>query len=270
MASSYSEDLAYIHDVGFTDFIRRAAPGLLAILRKNHITDGLVVDLGCGTGVWAQALLRAGYDVLGVDISVAMLKIARRRAPRARFVKGSLFQYKLPCCRAVTAIGECVNYLFDPGTSQRRLRQFFRRVHKVLEPGGVFIFDIAEPGRVGQTGPAQKHVEGKDWAILVRNEEDRKTHILTRRMTIFRKRGTTYRRTQETHRQQLYTREEIPRLLEETGFRCQIVDGYGRLKLGHGQCAVLAYKDSRTTVSTSTAAGWTSWRRDTPAPRRCS
>ena len=88
-----------------------------------------------------------------------------------------------------------------------------------------------------------KHVEGKDWAILVCNEEDRKTHILTRRMTIFRKRGTTYRRTQETHRQQLYTREQISRFLEETGFRYQMMVGYGRFKLRHGQFAVLAYKN---------------------------
>ena len=86
---AYKDDLAYIHDVGFGDFAKNAAPELLAILRQRGLTDGLVVDLGCGSGLWAEELCQAGYDVLGVDISPAMIEIARRRAPRARFEVGS-------------------------------------------------------------------------------------------------------------------------------------------------------------------------------------
>ena len=78
----YREDLAYIHDSGFTDFARDAAPGLLAILRHNGVTGGLVVDLGCGSGRWARELTRAGYAVWGVDQSSAMIRIAARRAGR--------------------------------------------------------------------------------------------------------------------------------------------------------------------------------------------
>src|SRR5262245_26473393 len=65
----YREDLAYIHDVGFSAFALQAAPGLLALLRRGGVTQGLVVDLGCGTGLWAAELLRAGYQVLGVDVA---------------------------------------------------------------------------------------------------------------------------------------------------------------------------------------------------------
>ncbi len=85
----YKDDLAYIHDVGFGDFAKNAAPELLAVLRQRGLTGGLVVDLGCGSGLWAEELTAAGYDVLGVDISPAMIEIARRRAPRARFEVGS-------------------------------------------------------------------------------------------------------------------------------------------------------------------------------------
>ena len=53
--------------------------------------------------------------MLGVDISEAMLKLARKRAPETRFKRGSLFRTRVPKCAAVTAIGECANYLFDPG-----------------------------------------------------------------------------------------------------------------------------------------------------------
>ncbi|PLZ05962.1 class I SAM-dependent methyltransferase [Fischerella thermalis WC542] len=60
------EDLGYIHDVGFGAFSSESAPGLLEILHQKGINKGLVVDLGCGSGIWAKALTQAGYDVLGV------------------------------------------------------------------------------------------------------------------------------------------------------------------------------------------------------------
>ncbi len=54
VAGFYREDLAYIHDVGHADFALRSAPGILEILRDNEISGGLVVDLGCGSGLWAR------------------------------------------------------------------------------------------------------------------------------------------------------------------------------------------------------------------------
>ncbi len=110
---AYKDDLAYIHDVGYGDFAKNAAPELLAILRRRGLEDGLVVDLGCGSGLWAEELCGAGYDVLGVDISPAMIEIARCRAPQATFEVGSFLKVDLPRCGAVTSLGECLNYLFD-------------------------------------------------------------------------------------------------------------------------------------------------------------
>ncbi len=65
MTQAYKADLAYIHDVGFSQFAQHAAAGLLDILRRARITRGRVVDLGCGSGIWAAELIDAGYDVLG-------------------------------------------------------------------------------------------------------------------------------------------------------------------------------------------------------------
>ena len=78
----YNEDLAYVHDQGFADTARNAALSVLQLLRAQKIKSGLVVDLGCGSGVLAERLIRAGYVVLGVDMSKAMLRLARKRAPR--------------------------------------------------------------------------------------------------------------------------------------------------------------------------------------------
>ena len=87
--TGYGEDLAYIHDVGFGGFARDAAPALLALLRAAGVTSGTVLDLGCGSGIWARELLDAGDQVTGIDLSPAMIEIARRRAPEAAFTVGS-------------------------------------------------------------------------------------------------------------------------------------------------------------------------------------
>ena len=87
---------------------------MLEILARRQIGEGLVVDLGCGSGLWARELTKACYRVLGIDISKSMIAIARRRVPEVEFRVGSVFDADVPLCGAVTAIGEVLNYLFDP------------------------------------------------------------------------------------------------------------------------------------------------------------
>jgi len=235
----YDQDLAYIHDAGFTDLARNAAAVVLKLLRNHKLQNGLIVDLGCGSGVLAERLTRAGYDVLGVDVSESMLKLARKRAPTARFVRGSLFRTKLPTCVAVTAIGECINYLFDRRGADQ-LADFFQRVYRALTPRGVFVLDVAQPGHVSK--PPLLHSEGKDWAILVTKEEDARRRVLTRRMTIFRKVGRRYRRSQEVHEQRLFPLAQIVSALESAGFDVTRVSGYGSERFAPGRAGFVALK----------------------------
>src|SRR4051794_25093950 len=76
MSSAYREDLAYIHDAGFGGIATSAAPVLRDALRRRGIVSGLVIDLGCGSGILSEAMSAAGHDVLGIDISGAMLALA--------------------------------------------------------------------------------------------------------------------------------------------------------------------------------------------------
>lgn len=223
---AYDRDLAYVHDVGFGVFARDAAPGIVGLLRAARIRGGLVVDLGCGSGILAAELLRAGYDVVGVDMSGAMLRIARERASGARFVRASLLDYEIPQCDAVTAIGEVVCYALDARASRTRLVALFRRVYSALRPGGVFLFDVAEPGR-GSDSANERYWLKDDWAMLRKASEDEKRRTLTREMTVFRRVGKLYRRSDEVHRLRLYPREKIRTLLEDIGFRVRLLDRYG-------------------------------------------
>ena len=242
MTKAYKDDLAYIHDVGFGDFARTSAPWLLDTLRTNGIDNGLVVDLGCGSGIWASELLHAGYDVLGIDISSAMIEIARKRAPRGEFRLGSLLRASIPRCEAVTALGECFNYLFDETNNIARLRRVFERVYYSLRPGGIFIFDIAEPGR--GKGLRQRHRQGKDWVALSDVDEDAKTNRLTRRITTFRKRGNSYVRDEEVHTLQLYKRSEVANELRRAGFRVRTLRGYGEQTMIDGCVGFMTRKPS--------------------------
>jgi SAM-dependent methyltransferase len=238
----YREDLAYIHDAGFGRFAEAAAPVLLNALVQTGIKDGLVVDLGCGSGILSRLVSEAGYEILGIDISEAMVAMARKRVPRGRFRVESLLTAELPPAVAVAAVGECINYLFDRGNTSAGLRKLLRRVHESLVPGGLFLLDVAQPGRVPATGVSRSHFEGDDWAVLVHNEEDRIRKLLTRRITTFRRVGDLYRRDQEVHTQRLLAGTELAIQLRNIGFRVRILRGYGPLRFGKGHVGLLARK----------------------------
>jgi SAM-dependent methyltransferase len=237
---AYAADLAYIHDVGYGGFARGAAPGLLALLRRHGITDGRIVDLGCGSGIWARALVDAGYQVHGVDLSPAMIALARRRVPEAEFQVASFLQARLPACRAVTALGEVFNYLFDPDASLRTLRRVAQAILAALAPGGLLICDVAGPSRC--RGLRQRFQEGDDWTCLVEYQHDLAQQQLTRRIVSFRKIGDRYRRHEEIHRQQLYPAAQIAGMLRDLDFRVRVMRSFGAYRLRQGVAGFVARK----------------------------
>ena len=238
----YRRDLAHVHDTGFGDFSRRAAPHLLRRLARAGVRDGLVVDLGCGSGIWARALADAGYEVLGVDLSADMLAIARRRVPEARFVHASFLDAPLPQCSGITAIGEIFSYAFDPRSGRERLAELFGRLHAALGPGGLLVFDVAAPGRGGAGGPRRTYHDGPDWTLCLEVHEDPERRVLTRRIALFRRAGAAYRRSDEVHLLNLYEPAEVVRDLAEAGFEGRILRGYGRVRFRRGHVGFAALK----------------------------
>jgi SAM-dependent methyltransferase len=237
---AYEEDLAYIHDVGYDFHVQGCTPGLLQLLRTYGITSGKVVDLGCGGGIWLRALVDAGFQAVGVDISPAMIKIARRRVPEAELRAESFLNFRFPECEVVTSLGEPFNYLFDARNSIRQLERLSARVFEALRPGGLFVFDVAEPGR--GTDVSQSWRQGEDWACLVQTHPDPKRARLTRQIIAFRRRGQHYRRSSETHTLQLYTSGEIAPMLRRAGFRVRIVRQHGDYPLPKNIVGFIARK----------------------------
>jgi SAM-dependent methyltransferase len=241
MTTWYNEDLAYIHDVGFSDYALKSAPGILEILQKLPITMGLIVDLGCGSGLLTEVLNRDGYRVLGIDISAAMIAIAKTRVPTVEFRVDSLLTAEIPACTAVVSIGECLSYAFDDN-SDRVLENLFQRVYHALSPGGMFIFDVVTPGQVPTGEIVKTFTEAEDWIVLVEKKEDLKRQILTRRIITFRQIGELYRRSEEVHLLRLFNLESLAKLIEQTGFQVEILNHYGQFQLPPAHAAFILQK----------------------------
>lgn len=237
----YDTDLSYIHDAGYGDLARAAAAELLHQLGIRGIGAGLVVDLGCGSGILAEILLEAGYQVWGADQSEAMIDLAKKRAPQAEFVVGSLWETGLPLCQAVVSSGECLNYCVDRPAGEAPLNAFFHRVYDALLPGGLFLFDVATPGLAGPTGAYDRMMEGDDWTVFVSVREDRALRSLSREITLFRQQPESgYRRTKETHLLTLFDPESLFSLLGDIGFHVTALDGYRGLTFRAGHTGILA------------------------------
>jgi len=246
---AYGPDLAFIHDAGFTEFSRRAAPGLLTILRRNGVPRGRVVELGCGSGALVHALARAGYEAIGIDQSASMIALARRNAPRARqktqraqqktqrarqktqrvrFHTASFTTTAIPRCDAIVAVGECFNYTLS--ARDLPLRRLFARARRALSPGGLLVFDALLPGPRPVVTRAWS--EGKGWAVLV--ETRASSRALIRRIVSHRWMASRFRRSEEVHRLRLYPAARLEAWLTRAGFRVRVARGYGRFRLPAG------------------------------------
>lgn len=242
MNAGYRDDLAYVHDVGHTDFVERSSPGLLGLFAQGGLEEGFVVVLGCGSGVWSRNLVDAGYEVRGQDLSAAMVRLARQRVPEARFDVGSFVDFDIPPCDAITCLGECFNYTFDDRVDRKMLRRTFKRVWEALPAGGLFVFDVLEPGIVPGKESVKSFREGDDWTVLVELSEDRRRSRATRRIVSFRQIGDLWRRSEETHPLRLYKSTELATELREIGFRVRMLRSYGSQHFRRGHVGMIARK----------------------------
>ncbi|MGE3191199.1 MAG: methyltransferase domain-containing protein, partial [Vicinamibacterales bacterium] len=194
----------------------------------------------------AAAVSAAGFDVVGHDVSEAMVALARRRAPRATFHVGSFVSAALPPSVAVSAVGEVLNYVFDPANDEAARHRFFARVHEALVPGGVLLFDVAGPDRVPPGGTARSGATGEDWAVVAETRREPGAELVTRTITTFRLVDGAYRRDAEVHPFVLIDPPALADQLRAIGFAVRTVPGYGPASLPPGVVSLVARKAART------------------------
>ena len=112
-------------------------------LCEHGVTDGIVLDLGCGTGTMTERLAGYGYDMIGVDNSEEMLELAMEKKTESGYDILYLLQdmrgFELyGTVRAVVSVCDSVNYITEPD----ELGEVFRLVNNYLDPKGIFLFDF--------------------------------------------------------------------------------------------------------------------------------
>ena len=235
----YREDLAHVHATGFSRFGVTSTHEIVRLLRARGIRNGDVVELGCGAGALARVLCSAGFGVIGVDASAAMIARARAVAPRARFRRASVYDVELAPCVAVTAIGEVLSYVSGGPRSVRRAR-LFRRVARSLAPRGLFVLDVLVAGEPPMS--YRTFTRGRDWFVLVDVTEHRGRARVRREITTLVRDGRAYRERSEVHVLEVFRAARLVRELERAGFAVETSRAYGRVRLPERRLAFIARK----------------------------
>ena len=192
---------------------------LCKILAQHGITDGPVLDLGCGTGKMTRLMSEQGYDMTGIDNAAEMLQIAAMEPGEVPilYLLQDMQDLELDgCVRAVYSVCDCVNYVLD----EEELQQAFSRVHEYLEENGVFIFDVNTSYKYTKLLAENTFAESRDEGSFIwDNYYDEEERINEYDLTLFIPEGDElYRRYTETHYQRNYETETLLKLLKNAGF----------------------------------------------------
>ncbi len=242
----YGHDLAEIHHRHFGMLARAGAKLLRERLQGVDPASGSILELGCGSGISGALLVAAGHRVEGVDISPAMLTIARRHAPGVQLRTGSAWTCELGEAQsrlAVTAFGEVLNYTAEESRPRpEALRSRCREIFECLRPGGLFVFDLSGPGRSGATGRRLGVWEHEDAIVYLEETEIDKEQRLTRDIHSFLRAGALHRRHREKHCLALHEAPVVESMLLDIGFEVERLDGYGDFSFGPGWAGFVARK----------------------------
>ena len=193
---------------------------LSGLLEEYGICDGIVADLGCGTGTMTEYLAEKGYDMIGIDASEEMLEIAQEKKEKSGheilYLLQDMREFELyGTVRAVVSICDCINYITDPAD----LAEVFSLVNNYLDPGGVFIFDLNTEYKYAQVmGDTTVAEDREESSFIWDNQYDPEERINIYDLAIFlREENGLYRKYQETHYQRAYSLQEIQEALALAG-----------------------------------------------------
>ena len=219
LASSYDRLTNDVDYEAVVDFYRQ-------ILTAESLQPRTAVDLACGTGSVALLLAQSGMQVTAVDMSEEMLCIAAQKAQTLvtppRFVCQKLQELCLPrgVDLAVCAL-DSLDYIIDPTDCQEAIR----RVYRVLNPGGCFIFDVNTPEKLRAMDGQVFLDEDDDVYCVWRGEFHEAENICCYGMDLFQRQGNTWRRTFEEHREYAYSTQQLLQYLKVAGFTA--IEVYG-------------------------------------------
>ncbi len=245
MDGNMYESFARVYDT-FMDNVPYSqwAEDYVEILKNHGIEDGILLDLGCGTGSLTLRLQEKGYDMIGVDYSMDMLHIAREKSEGRDilYLEQDMREFELyGTVRAVLCVCDSINYILEPD----EVVDVFSLVDNYLDPNGLFIFDFNTDYKYREIIGERVIAEDRDdMSFIWDNYYDEESHINEYALSIFvREQEDLYRKFQEFHYQRGYTLEEMKGFLEEAGLvflSAQDGDEGGPVRPDSGRIRVIA------------------------------
>ncbi|SHO51987.1 class I SAM-dependent DNA methyltransferase [Anaerocolumna xylanovorans] len=214
------------------------AEDIRKILTKQGILEGILLDLGCGTGSITRRLAGYGYDMIGIDISEEMLQIAiekkyeedenptgNSKEKDILYLKQDMRNFELyGTVSGVICICDSLNYI----TKEEELLSIFSLVNNYLEAGGIFLFDMNTEYKYKEILGENVIAENReDCSFIWENYFDEKENINEYQVTIFveaeeeeenkHRKSKLYEKFSETHYQKAYSIDTVKSLLEKAG-----------------------------------------------------
>ncbi len=188
---------------------------LISLLHAQGVKEGIVAELGCGTGQMTRLLRDAGYDMIGIDMSADMLGVAREKEQEGDesilYLQQDMREFELyGTVAAVVSVCDSLNYLTNP----EDLYKVFKLAKNYLDPGGVMIFDMNTRYYYSHVLANMTVCENRDEGSFIwENEYNEETFISKSYLTIYHKieseDGELYERFEEEHAQRGYTSGEV-------------------------------------------------------------
>jgi len=198
---------------------------LTQLLNESGVKEGLILELGCGTGKMTERLVDQGYDMIGLDSSQDMLAIALRSQSckeEILYICQDMTEFELyGTVAAVVSVCDSINYLL----SREDLVKTFQLVNNYLDPGGVFIFDLNTEYKYRELLGENTICENRESCSFIwENYYDEEEKINEFNLTLFVRvdeQENLYHRYEEIHYQRCYRISEIQELLECAGLEVE-------------------------------------------------
>lgn len=207
---------AYAYDQSLgQEFFARVAPLLDRLIDAHPSPDRTHLDIACGTGLAMAHFTGRGFVSTGVDASLPMLSIARRRVPR--LISGDLRALPLRGSFAwVTCLYDSLNHLL----SRSDLVRAFRSIRAVMSDGALIVFDMNHPHvyRTVWSSPEPFKARGRDYALEIHTSYSRVLNLGVGRVTGWAASGGRRIEIDEERRQRAYSRKAIVNSLQEASF----------------------------------------------------
>ena len=187
-------------------------------LKKNQQE---LLELACGTGILSVELANLGFNVVGLDLSEDMIKLANKRIDPEdeglSFMTGDMLELKEKNkYDAVTCYSDSICYMSD----EKQVEKVFQGVYNALNETGTFIFDVHSTYQIEEGfSEYSYHYQTDEFAFLWESYPGEEKLSIEHFLTFFvsDKEGK-FERFDELHEERTYEIETYKTLLKEAGF----------------------------------------------------